>query len=320
MKRIIIVQCLCVPFFVLFFFLSFSVGSDSYFPLSEGMTWKYNISIDSMLGGQKELNFTIINFPSRELEGKEVTPRKTDIQEQIIFDFVINDANGIYSFADQGHNELEPKIRQTQTYYIKYPIKVGTTWEEIYKTNLLAEKVSVTTTSIIESIDDVVTVSAGTFEKCLKIKSVGHIKKTIGVFGVVDISIEQYNWYAPGVGFVKEIAKEMSNNLKLGGGTITGQLESFNKVNKFRQIEERSIGKLEVFSPQHPLVVGEHDFDIIDILSQSALLTTKIPSYTALSCFLTHPFTSFNSAFLKSSGSSTTIFGIQDLRIFLMAS
>ena len=54
--------------------------------------------------------------------------------------------------------------------------------------------------------------------------------KNLGyMLGVAKISVEEYAWYAPGIGFVKSVRKENSNNLLVGSGEASGQLTSFKK-------------------------------------------------------------------------------------------
>jgi len=229
MKKKFVVNALCVPYFVLVVFLGCSQSNDSYYPLKEGMIWEYQMTSGSMMGGSGGSKIVVTNFTSRELNGKKVTPQKYDVQGQTVFVFMVDDSSGVSIFAKQNPGAIDPEIEKNQNYAIKYPIKVGTAWEDRTETSLLNEKVSITLTSTIERIDEVVTVPAGTFEKCLRVKSIGNTSKNMGIFGVASISVEQYAWYAPGVGTVKSISKEKSNNLMLGGGELTLQLESFKK-------------------------------------------------------------------------------------------
>ncbi len=220
MKRRFAINILCIPFFVLVVLLGCSKGSESYYPLKEGMTWEYRYSSRSGGGLVTEQSETtkllVTNFAPRELKGKEVTPQKMDIGGSIIFMFFTEDSNGIHRFAVQQSGAVEPEILPSSGYEIKYPIKVGTTWDTGIKFT-------------IESIDDVVTVSAGTFKRCVKIKGIGASKKQVETGGVANIRIENYYWFAPGVGLIKKITKSTSDSRYVGSLEITSQLESFKK-------------------------------------------------------------------------------------------
>ncbi len=219
MKMRFAINILCIHFLVLVVLLGCSKGGESYYPLKEGITWEYHTSFRSegtYVAEKSETKKVVItNFAQRELKGKTVTPQKMDIEGRILFCFIIEDSNGIYTFALQPSGAVEPVIAPFPAYKIKYPIKVGTTWDAGIKLT-------------IESIDEVVTVSAGTFKGCVKIKGIGAIKKDFGdPIGVANIRSEIYDWYAPGVGLIKEIIKDTSDNV--GSSETTMQLESFKK-------------------------------------------------------------------------------------------
>lgn len=211
------------------FVISCSKGSDSYYPLKEGITWTYQISAASMFGAAGSQKIVVTNFASRDLKGKKVTPQKMDVNGQTSFSFIAEDESGIFEYASQTSGAVEPEIKATPTYTLKNPIQVGTTWEDKTKTALLMEKVPFTLKSTIESKDETVTVPAGTFKGCVKVKGTGSAQKNTGIFGVAQITIEHYDWFAPRIGMIKSIIKESSNHMMVGSGEITLQLESFKK-------------------------------------------------------------------------------------------
>ncbi len=185
----------------------------TYYPLKADMTWVYQVS-GGIFGPGKEVE---TNFPSRELKGKKVVPRKSEKGLESSFTFIGEDRDGIYIFARQPPSAMEPIILQPPAYLIRYPIQVSTTWEVSMpkgKNDTLTLQVA------IESISETVTVPAGTFERCLKVKSVG--SATDGG------SIEVYDWYAPGVGLIKSISKftDVFWGVKASGKTAK-ELEAF---------------------------------------------------------------------------------------------
>ena len=240
MKSRFIINILCIPFLVLVVLLGCSKGSETYFPLKEGMTWEYNSSFSSSFEKSKTTKFVTKNFAPRLLEGKEVTPQKTEVQGRNFFNFMVEDSKGIYQIAIHPPGAVEPIIFPSPGFLIKYPIQVGTTWEGNVSSSLLKDAV-VPVKVTIEKVDDVVTVSAGTFKGCLKLKGVGTIEKDVTFPGfsrpdVAKIRYECYDWYAPGVGLIREIIKETREMIKNGSGylaegslVITVQLESFKK-------------------------------------------------------------------------------------------
>ena len=197
MERRFAINILCIPFFVLVVLLGCSEGSETYYSLREGMTWVYYSSI-SYQGGSVTNKLVVTNFASRELKGKKVTPKKCYTERDIIFTFLVEDNNGIYEFARQSPEDIEPIIFPSANYVIKYPIQVGTTW------NFTDFDNSVTFKCTIEKIDEVVTVSAGTFKGCVMVKRIG----SEGIKGNGNIEVEIYEWYAPGVGLIKKTMKQ----------------------------------------------------------------------------------------------------------------
>ena len=121
---------------------------------------------------------------------------------------------------------------------------MGNSWQET-KTSSFKPRISIPIKSTIESINEVVTVPAGTFKGCLKIKSIGSAEKVFGEEQTskvplwppkekVKIERECYNWFAPNVGRIKTIFKEKKTSS--GGATgitlsdfieIIFQLETF---------------------------------------------------------------------------------------------
>lgn len=232
MKRRFAINILCIPFLMLVVFLDCSRGSEFYYPLKEGMTWEYKLSLNSEGAYGTKKSWTkkvvLINFAPRELEGKDVTPQKRDIEGQILFFFFTEDSNGINLFAFQLPEDVEPYINPFPSYAIKYPIQVGTTWDTTQAAILVGCPITLKHT--IEKVDEVVTVSAGTFKGCAKVKSIGATKVALGdPMGVANIREEYYDWFAPGVGLIKQIIKSTSDNSYVGFSETTMQLESFKK-------------------------------------------------------------------------------------------
>jgi|GEM_PF-4111578 len=194
-------------------------SSKDYFPLDEGKRWEYQFFLktgeDRHLGPVSKMSGERIltNFPQRELKGKKVTPQQVEDKVRgssyISFWFYIEDQSGVYEFAYQKPGQIQPKI--IHDFIIKYPIKIGNNWQETESSDFEPE-ISILVESTIESISEVVTVPAGTFEGCLKIKTVGFAEKdTSGEWlpkQTVRIDREWYKWFAPGIGIIKVILKE----------------------------------------------------------------------------------------------------------------
>ncbi len=203
-------------------------GSD-YLPLTEGRILEGQLLINSSMGTATNFSVLLTNLSERDLQGRRVTPIKIDVAGQTSFAFYAEDPNGIGEIGRQQASAIEPQVFSSPRYEIKYPIKIGTTWEYETETTLLNDKVTLTLTCKIESVDDVVTVPIGSF-KCLKIVRKGTCVKQGGVFmGSAQIEVQVYDWYAPNIGSIKTVRIEKTNNIMAGGGQLTYQLVSFKK-------------------------------------------------------------------------------------------
>ena len=80
----------------------------------------------------------------------------------------------------------------------------------------------------IESLDDTITVPAGQFSKCMRIKMTGSAYKNAGNYvGLTLVNVEQTNWYSPGVGLVKLERLETTQSAALDKGTLSIELVNF---------------------------------------------------------------------------------------------
>ncbi|MEW6615332.1 MAG: hypothetical protein AB1401_07700 [Thermodesulfobacteriota bacterium] len=230
MKNKFTVGILFLTLFVFAMLVSCSKSIETYYPLKEGMTWKYQNTFGShaINGAEKTI---ITNLAPQELKGKKVTPQKVEIGGQSRLSFLIEDAGGLYEFTEQQPVPVGQEKKSSTFYIIKYPIKAGTTWERMARTSL--SNVPVKLKYTIESIDEKVTVPAGTFEGCIKVNGLGDTQTNLNIFGgtiIIAVTVEHYSWYAPKVGLVKSIVKEKSSHIyEAGEWDMTMQLESFKK-------------------------------------------------------------------------------------------
>jgi len=174
-----------------------SKAPTTYYPLGEGLSWTYQISMRG-LGGAQSIQETITNLAARDLKGRKVTPRKFEAQVQgqshSEFQYDAEDARGVYTFAEQQADDVEPKLKEPWAYALKQPLKVGNTWPTTID---LGNNRSVPAIATIESTDEVVDVPSGTFKGCIRVHSVG--------MGKGASKPEAHYWYAPSVGLVKSI-------------------------------------------------------------------------------------------------------------------
>ncbi|MBM4284036.1 MAG: hypothetical protein FJ128_02135 [Deltaproteobacteria bacterium] len=209
---------------------------DTYYPLTEGMRRTTQTKITETAGPDKmeerESRASLIYLPAQELQGKTVFPMKSNQiggpKDITIVIYLGKDQEGIFLVGHQitlDKKIREPKFMERKDYLLKKPLKVGNEWSAESGSYLKPpEKVQLKV--VIESLDETISVPAGTFKKCLKLTKKGD--KTLKNGAAV--KIEQTLWYAPGAGFVKFIdLQTMTEDGKTKIRKSVTQLESIEK-------------------------------------------------------------------------------------------
>jgi len=195
-----------------------SKQTSSYFPLSEGRTWKYEAHDVSLVHGELTASVTVTNMRPRELKGRRTTPRKqiieTNGQTMTVLEYMVEDTTGVYSIAGQSGFDADPTIGQPK-YLFQLPLKVGTTWSDPFTLQFVPGQAR------IEELNSVVDVPAGSFSNCLKVR-VTPIPPPLANQRGSDA--EALLWYAPSVGLVKVIQRR-----PIGKGRYSLQLVSFTR-------------------------------------------------------------------------------------------
>ena len=175
-----------------------SIATD-YHPCKKGVTKEYTVHLQFSSGRTQDDSFFTKELGQQIVDGKKVFILKNDRGKTF---YILKDNSGVCEYAVQDKNDIEPKVTNPPECVIKYPIKKGTTWSEkgvvpFYQKYI--GKIDVTFT--IESVHDTVTVQAGTFKNCLKIRSSGEKD---------GFSTQRYYWYAPDVGLIKHMTESRS--------------------------------------------------------------------------------------------------------------
>lgn len=193
-------------------FSSHSTGQSDYYPLTEGARLLYQIKASqkgpSETGQVHTLSAMIVHLGSAVVQGKTVVPEGRYIDGQLTgVTFIADDETGVYYFANQNGSQKKPVLMNPIQYLIKYPVQTGATWQQ--KSTgfemLNGKKLNVTLTASIVSEDEIVSVPAGVFAKCLKIHMTGSIPSSDGN---PSFKMDNQLWYAPGLGMIKQIQKE----------------------------------------------------------------------------------------------------------------
>lgn len=198
--------------------------SADYFPLEKGTTWVYRQTVITRNRGnaggfeKSQIAAAATDLAPRVIGGKRSVPRLF-ADGSILYFARVND--GITIIGKSGPGEDAPE-EITPRYVLKLPLAVGATWtsngetENLHRTFLggygaINKPVAADGPIVftIESLDDTVRVPAGTFHHCLRIHGVGSGKLDWGQpFGMLTVTMDVTQWYAPGIGLVRRERKE----------------------------------------------------------------------------------------------------------------
>lgn len=228
----------CVKFVFLFLSLliiSCSQKENSYFPLDKGYKWQYDVSLitrDGLLNQKYIFN----NLGKGELNGESVYLRQS-LDGSILYYSLSEE--GIYYLGNINSQRINPEFNEDKQLIIPNELSVGTEWEHTTVTRLLKKTgppqktvfkiiAKVPLEIKIESLDETVDVPAGHFENCMKVSMEGFVFKNAGNYvGLTMVSVDQTNWYAPGIGLIKMERLETTARKALDKGTLLVELAKF---------------------------------------------------------------------------------------------
>jgi hypothetical protein len=187
-------------------------GQSDYYPLNRGTQYVYEVKAtqknSSALPQEQILSAMVIHLGSANVQGKTVTPEGRYIDGKLAgVTFVADDETGIYYFANQNSGQKKPVVMNPIQYLIKYPVQTGATWKQQSSGFEMVNdrKLPILLDASIVSSDEIVSVPAGVFAKCLKIQMSG---KLTSVNGGPEFRINNQLWYAPGLGMIKQVQTE----------------------------------------------------------------------------------------------------------------
>jgi hypothetical protein len=178
-----------------------------YFPFKQGVTWTFRFSAST--GTTGELKIT--NLAPSKLYGYTVVAQENTGAARSYREYYTDDGAGIRHVAIETAQGLRSRI-EDHAYVVKNPIRIGTAWREVERT---LDGTMFDAKTVIESTSDRVSVPAGTFSGCVRVRSTGTASpvKHAGDAGRAAedaIEVEDYYWLAPGVGPVKGTHQEVS--------------------------------------------------------------------------------------------------------------
>ncbi len=208
MKKLKIFILLLIYFLALILLgLAHSEGKPSgpeYYPLKEGHRWTY---IVSRVDGKGKKFTQEVTVPGKDkYKGKEYIILQQKDKRGKVRSFCIKDNTGVYWKRLSGTSKFlvgGSSVFTKPIPILQFPLTVGTKWdwEGTLKVPLFVDKKIKMRCRVVA--EEEIKVPAGTF-RCLKI----HIHQLRNK----EVS-DEYGWYAPGIGQIKYIGKELEKEL-----------------------------------------------------------------------------------------------------------
>lgn len=210
-------------------------GASSYFPLDAGRRWEYRVRT-TILGETTSQRQIVRNLASARWHGQDVTVQESG-----------SGFRRYYAAAPEGIKRLlaDPAASdggldgQSQT-VLGAPYAAGTQWRAESRLSLIESRTfepadriiprrrPVTLTYVIESVNDEVTVAAGSFSGCLRVSAGGSARVEVNRGNeMAVVRVSHTDWYARGIGLIKTIRSEDSDSTFLTRGEYAQELHQW---------------------------------------------------------------------------------------------
>ncbi len=210
-----------------------STGED-YYPLRPGLSWEYALTTTTF-DGVSQLKQIVRNLEQSNASGQTVYVQEQSGGKRSYYRIT---AEGIERLSTRSARDEDYQKDDPGHYLLPKPVVIGAHWSLPSHLSLIqaqsyepANRITPGTTKLslqyeIVSLDESADVPAGHFIHCLKTRATG--KATIRVDRgnhFADVEVENYDWYAPGIGLVKSTRVERSDSHYLQAGEYLLELE-----------------------------------------------------------------------------------------------
>jgi hypothetical protein len=184
--------------------------SSDYFPLDAGRNWDYRVTV-AIKGQKREQRLLLGSVPSKTVDGTVYYPRRLLDGKMEYHERSADGVLAVEPVSGRKSLVLPPVPRAgtkwqggTHIFFLEVTGVFAPTFEERVQQTIPLE-------FTVEADDDTVTVGAGTFQHCLRVRATGSLfaGSTLRDFmGIRFIQVEQTDWYAPGVGLIRRVRNE----------------------------------------------------------------------------------------------------------------
>lgn len=208
-------------------------AAPEYFPLGHGDRWTYAVTETNALG-TVERPMTIEDAGPADFEGQRHWRRRTSEGSEY---WLRAEGPDLLRVATRTAVEFVPRADPVSLKIMPIKPAVGDRWSIATVPYILEraipfrerfthdESLRIELQMHVASLDETVTVPAGTFEHCLRIdgEAVLNILADARI-GASEVPVTQQEWYAPGIGLVKLVRTETLDTANIVGGSVTMEL------------------------------------------------------------------------------------------------
>ncbi len=212
---------------------------DSYFPLDVGARWEYDVASDINGTLTRQTYVATVDRTIDYAGGDQVYVRRIEVPGNIGVEYWLRkDKVGISRIAKRTDVEEQARLDLNARTVIKVPLTQGASWMVPTEPFIVAPKTDlgqrevkmpkVLMTYNVETIDETVTVPAGTFKNCARVVGNGNLPLYAdAVLGFKDVPVQNTEWYCKGVGLVKVERSEDIISPLWSSGKIVMELTDF---------------------------------------------------------------------------------------------
>ena len=209
--------------------------SSTYFPLEEGLKWRYQVT-KTTRDGVRQQKYLYISLDDRIVEGQVVSVRKS--VDGSLF-YYRETEEGLLYVGKEIQSGIARVFLRDEHFILRYPLKESKQWQDVTATKLLIKtgppqktefkiEAEIPLKVLIDALDETIVVPAGIFHHCIKITKQGSEFKDAGNYiGRTIVRVKETSWYALGVGLVKSIREETTESQALDKGQLIIELELF---------------------------------------------------------------------------------------------
>lgn len=207
---------------------------DEFFPLEAGRSWHYVLTVSTMDGTERQV-LVLRDTGAGELDGRPVQVRRALDGAELVY---ARTEDGVLRVAHRGAGGTLQRHEPPEMVLPAEPV-VGARWQGRTTTKVLKKtgppqrteyriQVGVPMDYTLEEEGLIVQVPAGRFEDCLRIRGVGDVHVHAGNYvGRTRVTVEQNEWYCPGVGLAILEREERTRSPALDRGGLNMQLQAF---------------------------------------------------------------------------------------------